>query len=97
MVYVPSFFYIYFICRAWHELPARPASCFSFGDGTHTCLVCFAWLRGGRWECPRWHHAQRLSCSHWLKACSAFHESLSCALSRSASIAFGGTCHVRNS
>jgi hypothetical protein len=33
-----------------HELPARPASCFSFGDGTHMCLVRFARQRCGRWQ-----------------------------------------------
>lgn len=50
------------------------------------CLACFA----RRWEFSRRHNAQRLSFSHWLKACSAFHESLSSALSMSASIAFAG-------
>ena len=32
-----------------HELPARPASCSSFGGDMHLCLACFAPQKCGRW------------------------------------------------
>src|SRR5260370_33038487 len=73
-----------------HELPDGPTSGFSFGGGMHMCLVRFARLWRGRFEFSCWHNAQGLSFSHWLKACSAFHESLSSAPSTRAPIAFAG-------